>query len=186
MSKNLPNHWVEVQDCRKIMDHFREIYRIYANLIKKHRRMWTCNRWDLQTLGSQPVMPNQKSPQSLNSTGYGWLAIRMPFSWENGILNYLRPRIVGLDWDAPDPDTWQSTIGNLTTLPLSMGPSHTSKKVPTTPFPTHKPHTLLWAPSTLNHQILLWSTPAGSSESQQNLEAVGKDVQSQLRHKTVQ
>ena len=27
--------------------------------------MSTCNRLDLQTLGSQPIMPNQKSPQSL-------------------------------------------------------------------------------------------------------------------------
>ena len=49
---------VEVhQDCRKITDHFRGIYRIYPNLIKENRRMSTCNRLDLQTLGSQLVMP---------------------------------------------------------------------------------------------------------------------------------
>ena len=65
------NSPVEVQDCRKITDKFRGIYGIYPNLLKENRRMSTCNRLDLQTLGSQPVMPNQKSPQSLNSTGYG-------------------------------------------------------------------------------------------------------------------
>ena len=48
---------VEVQDCRKITDHSRGIHRIYPNLIKENRRMSTCNRSDLQTLGSQPLMP---------------------------------------------------------------------------------------------------------------------------------
>ena len=49
---------VEVQDNRKITDHSRGIYRLYPNLIKENRRrMSTCNRLDLQTLGSQPVMP---------------------------------------------------------------------------------------------------------------------------------
>ena len=48
----------EVQDCRKITDHFRGIYRLYPNLVKENRRMSTCNgRLDLQTLGSRPVMP---------------------------------------------------------------------------------------------------------------------------------
>ena len=48
---------VEVQDCMKTTDHFRGIYRIYPNLVKENRRMSTCNRLDLQTLGSQPIMP---------------------------------------------------------------------------------------------------------------------------------
>ena len=57
---------VEVQDCRRITDHFRGIYRIYPNLIKENRRISTCNRLDLQTLGSQPVvMPKNLSPRSL-------------------------------------------------------------------------------------------------------------------------
>ena len=43
---------VEVQDCRKFTYHLRGIYRIYPNLIMKNRRMSTCNRLDLQTLGS--------------------------------------------------------------------------------------------------------------------------------------
>ena len=48
---------VEVEDCRKITDQFRGIYRMYPNLIKENQRMSTCNRLDLQILGSQPVMP---------------------------------------------------------------------------------------------------------------------------------
>ena len=47
---------VEVQDCGKITDYFRGIYRIYPNLTKEKLRMSTCDRLDLQTLGSQPVM----------------------------------------------------------------------------------------------------------------------------------
>ena len=48
---------VEVQDCRKIADHFRGIHRIYPNSVKQNRRMSSCNRLDLQTPGSQPVRP---------------------------------------------------------------------------------------------------------------------------------
>jgi hypothetical protein len=51
------NEPVEVQDCGKMTNHFRGIYRIYPNVIKKNRRMSTCNQMDLQTLGSQPIMP---------------------------------------------------------------------------------------------------------------------------------
>ena len=47
---------MEVQDCMKITNHFGGINRIYPNLIKENRRMLTCNRFDLQTLGSQPIM----------------------------------------------------------------------------------------------------------------------------------
>ena len=52
---------VEVQDCRKITGHFRGIYRIYPDLIKEYQRKLTCNRLDLQTLGSQLVMPKNLS-----------------------------------------------------------------------------------------------------------------------------
>ena len=55
---------VEVQDYMKITDRFRGIYRrIYPNLIKENRRMSTCNRLDLQTLESQPIMPKNLSDQ---------------------------------------------------------------------------------------------------------------------------
>ena len=49
------NEPVEVQDCRKINDHFRGIYRIlYPNyLVKENQGLSTFNRLDLQTLGSQ-------------------------------------------------------------------------------------------------------------------------------------
>ena len=48
---------VEDQECRKIIDQSRGIYRIYPNLVKENRRMSTRNRLDSQTLGSQPVIP---------------------------------------------------------------------------------------------------------------------------------
>ena len=48
---------VEAQDCRKITDHFRGIYKIYPNLTKENWRMSTCNQLELQTLRSQLIMP---------------------------------------------------------------------------------------------------------------------------------
>ena len=48
---------VEVQDFRRITDHFRGIYGICLNLLQKNRRMSPCNRLDLQTLGSELIMP---------------------------------------------------------------------------------------------------------------------------------
>ena len=50
------NNRLKFKTVGKITDHFRGIYGIYPNSIKEHRMMWTCNRLDLQTLGSQPVM----------------------------------------------------------------------------------------------------------------------------------
>ena len=35
---------VEVEDCKKMTDYFRGIYRIHPNLIKEYRRISTCNR----------------------------------------------------------------------------------------------------------------------------------------------
>ena len=54
---------VEVQDSRRTTDQFRGIYGIYLKLMQKNRRMSTCNRLNLQTLGSQPtilpkILPN--------------------------------------------------------------------------------------------------------------------------------
>ena len=50
------------QDCGKITDYFRGIYSgIYPNSIKEDKRISICNRLDLQTLGSQPVMPKNLS-----------------------------------------------------------------------------------------------------------------------------
>jgi hypothetical protein len=54
---------VEVEvDFRKITNHLKGIYRIYLKYIKKnhkkHHKMSTrCNQLDLETLGSQPIMP---------------------------------------------------------------------------------------------------------------------------------
>ena len=59
------NEPVEPQVCRKITVHFRGIYGIYPNLVKENRRMSTCNRLDLQTLGYQPVVTPKSLPLSL-------------------------------------------------------------------------------------------------------------------------
>ena len=69
---------VDVQDCGKITDHFRGIYRIYyPNLTKGNRRLSTCNRLDLQTLGSQPVMMPKNLPDHwLTSSGLAFIQLR--------------------------------------------------------------------------------------------------------------
>ena len=47
----------EVEEFRKITEHFKGIWRINLKLIKKnHRKMSTCNRLNLETLGSRLLM----------------------------------------------------------------------------------------------------------------------------------
>ena len=48
---------LKFKTARKLPIILEEFIEIYPNLIKENRRMSTCNRLDLQTLGSQPVMP---------------------------------------------------------------------------------------------------------------------------------
>jgi hypothetical protein len=55
--QKVTNEPVEVQDCTKFTSCFRGIHRIYPNSIKKNRKMSTCKQLDLQTLGSQLIMP---------------------------------------------------------------------------------------------------------------------------------
>ena len=61
------NDPVGVEDCRKFADHSRWIHRIYPNLLKENRRMWTCNRLDLQNTRISTGYV-QKSPQTLHGT----------------------------------------------------------------------------------------------------------------------
>jgi hypothetical protein len=49
----------------KITDHFLGIYRTYPNFIKQNQKMSPCNQSDLQTLGSQPNMPENLPGRSL-------------------------------------------------------------------------------------------------------------------------
>ena len=58
---------VEVQDCRKIIDHFRGINSIYPNLIKG--KPDDVNMLDLQTLGSWPVVPKNLPDHWSGHTG---------------------------------------------------------------------------------------------------------------------
>ena len=57
---------VEVQDCRRITDHFRGIYRIVSNLIKENWRMSTCHQLvGLANTGTSTGGYAQKSARSL-------------------------------------------------------------------------------------------------------------------------
>ena len=49
---SLRNNWLKFKTSRKITHHFRGIYRIYLSLVKKNQKITTCNRLDLETLGS--------------------------------------------------------------------------------------------------------------------------------------
>ena len=81
---------VEVQGCRKITDHFRGICRIYPNLVKENRRVSTCNRLDLQTQGSQPVMPENLPDHWYTGFNYTYLDITwtwsMKYSWSLNMM----------------------------------------------------------------------------------------------------
>ena len=60
---------VEVQYFMKITHYIWEIYGIYLNFIKKNQKITTCNRLDLETLRSWPIMPKislDTRPGSLN------------------------------------------------------------------------------------------------------------------------
>ena len=54
---SLRNNRLKFKTTWKLPIILEEFHRIYPNLLKENRRMSTCNRLDLQTLGSQPVMP---------------------------------------------------------------------------------------------------------------------------------
>ena len=60
---------VEVQDFSKFTDHFGGIYRIYLKWIKQKWKMSTCNRLDLESLGSWPTLYVQKLP------GHWWWCV---------------------------------------------------------------------------------------------------------------
>ena len=53
---------VGIQDFKKTTKHINEILKIYFELLKKTRKMSTCNRCDLETLGSRPIMPKIPPP----------------------------------------------------------------------------------------------------------------------------
>jgi hypothetical protein len=88
----------------------RGIYRIYPHLTKENRRMSTCNRLDLQTLGSQPVMPKILPDH--------WTTLHhhfgMAFAWPTqGRLVWRRSGAGGCEiagaaasWEQAEPCTW--------------------------------------------------------------------------------
>ena len=56
---------VEVQSFKRTTERLRGMYRIYPKLKKKNRKMTTCNRLDLETLGFWPIL-SKKSPGHWN------------------------------------------------------------------------------------------------------------------------
>ena len=86
---------VEVQDFRKITDHSRGIYRIHLKWMKANRKMSTCNRLDLESLGSWPTIYAQKL-----------LSRALVYNTNGGTIEYI-------------PDTALGTWGDTRRLPLS-------------------------------------------------------------------
>ena len=54
---SLRDNWLKFKTAGKSPVILEKNPRIYPNLMKETRRMSTCNRLDLQTLGSQSIMP---------------------------------------------------------------------------------------------------------------------------------
>ena len=57
--------YVEVQDSKKIAEHVTGFYGVYLDFSHENRGMSTCNRLDLQTIGSQSIMPKNLPDQYL-------------------------------------------------------------------------------------------------------------------------
>ena len=51
------NNWLKFKIAGKLLIVLEGFIEYTPKLLKENRRMWTCNRLDLQTLESQPVMP---------------------------------------------------------------------------------------------------------------------------------
>ena len=49
---------------------------MYPNLVKENRRMSTCNWMDLQTLGSQPIMPKISPINDMEDVVSRWARVR--------------------------------------------------------------------------------------------------------------
>ena len=86
------NELVEVQDRRKITDHFRGIYRIYPKSIKENRGMSTCNWLDLQILGSQPIMPKNLPDRWAKSSNL-FKSVSVQGQWSGRFL------VIIIGWD---------------------------------------------------------------------------------------
>ena len=80
---------VEVQDFGIITDPFRGMCGIYPNSSKKHHKMSTCNWLDLETLGSQPIMP-QNPPVEYSGSWYCTLSLwgQYLIHWHNITLPF--------------------------------------------------------------------------------------------------
>ena len=106
---SLKNNWLKVQDCRKITNRVRRMYRIYSTFKKEYRKMSTHEPVEVQDLRKithnvrgmylmylklikrkWEILPDyaQKSPWTLN----GWsIKDRFPLSWWLVIHVHLDP-----------------------------------------------------------------------------------------------
>ena len=66
----------EFQDFKKITDKFRGIYIKMSQTNKGKPKMLTCNRLDLETRGSPPVMPRNLPGQCQGQPTEAWRAGR--------------------------------------------------------------------------------------------------------------
>ena len=102
---------VEVQDFRRITDHFRGIYGIYLKFIQKILRIPTCNRLDLQTLGSQPIIYVFKIlPDHWSVTFINILFGRLPTTQAEQCNDRGEPAVsykwIGWDWKLTGWSLW--------------------------------------------------------------------------------
>ena len=99
---------VKVQDFMKTTHRFRGICKIYLKLIKKNRDITTCNRLDLETLGSWPVVC-----KNLLQTLEGSLFqqnIFSPWIWSHVMLTFVTAHLYTIR--IPHPSTCEVEIGS--------------------------------------------------------------------------
>jgi hypothetical protein len=71
---------VEIQDSRKITDHFIGIQGIHLEIVTKNQKITTCNRLDLEALGSRLMMP-KIFPEPMSKENR-WLITDEPVEFE--------------------------------------------------------------------------------------------------------
>ena len=66
-----------------------EFHRIYPNLVRENRRIWTCNRLDLQTLGCQLVIMPKNLPDHRLAMHVAWVfrGLRVGGQWSGRMTN---------------------------------------------------------------------------------------------------
>ena len=96
------NRWLVSFEPVEVTDPLRMICRIFLKLMKKYRKTSTCNRLDLETLGSRPVMlkffPNttmdhEVGPWTMGFSQWSDFMVQLPWSdfLPNQFIKFLGP-----------------------------------------------------------------------------------------------